>query len=131
MAPAKKAPAKKAPAKKAAPERAGHNGRTTKAPEIKASRFAAFDSASDEWEDEPVAFRLDGKLWLCDGSPSSKVVKYLRDPGTVSTLDFIRAAVQDKEAWDAYIDEHPVPSKLLTGISSFLMRVYLGLDPGK
>jgi len=98
---------------------------------VKPSRLAAFDSAADEWKGEPVAFVLDGKTWLCDGSPSSHVVRYLRDPGSVSTLDFISACVVDRKGWDEYLDEHPVPASLLSGISQFLMRVYLGFDPGK
>lgn len=126
--PAKKTAAKKAPAKA--------NGRTTpkkepSLPTIKPSRFASFVSASDEWEGEPIGFDLDGKVWLCHSDPNSKIVKYLRHPNGVSVLDFISECVLDRAGWEAYIEDHAVPGRLLSGISGFLMRTYMGIEPGK
>lgn len=124
MAPARKTPAKKAAARGGRPQAVKPVG-------VKPSRFAAFDSASDEWAGEPIAFVIDGTTWLCTGAPSSKVVKWLRDPGTVSTSEFVAACVLDRDAWETWLDANPVPVALLSGVAQFLMRAYLGIEPGK
>lgn len=129
MATPRKSPAKK-PVRKAA-AKAPAKAAAKALPKIKPSRFAAFDSAAAEWDGEPVGFLLDGKTWLCVGEPTSKVIKYLRNPGAVAVSDFIAECVIDRDGWETYLEANAVPGKLMSGIATFLMKVYLGLDPGK
>lgn len=94
-------------------------------------RMAEFDSASAEYEDEPIGFKLDGKVWICYGVPTARMLKMISHD--MMATEIVREAVQDKEGWDARVndEDNPLPMGVVRDIAYFLVKEYFGVELGK
>lgn len=93
--------------------------------------MAEFDSASSEYAEEPIGFKLDGKLWICHGAATARMLKMITHD--MLATEIIRESVIDKEAWDARVndEDNPLPMGVVRDIAYWLVQQYFGVELGK